>query len=842
MKAFAVVLGCVAVSVAALGGETKYEASWESLAKHPCPEWYKDAKFGIFIHWGPYAVPAFAPTDRDKYAEHFQRSLEAGKPGFREHLESHFPGKSYYDLAAQFTAHDFDAAAWAKVLRRSGAKYVVLTAKHHDGFCLWPCSTQPYWNSTCLGPHRDIVKELSDAVKASGLHMGLYFSLLERHPLYTPETIDRFVSEINHAQLKELVLKYEPEIVWPDGEWDYPAETHRGPEFLAWLLNESPVRDRVCFNDRWGKQRRGTLGDFYTTEYGHNGNAIEADFYTHPWEECRGIGGSFGYNAYEGPNEYMTADACIHSLVRIVALGGNLLLNIGPDAEGRIPCVMLERLYAIGDWLEVNGEAIYGTRYNPARYADQGKDGVYVTEKKDAVYAICTKWPRGRLVIPGVAAATGGPRSVAGVDLVGSDLKIDYTVGTDGSVTIDVPKLYPDEFPCASAWTFRIRHQNRPTLGNAAAVFTHTGKGTVAFIGGSITQGNYYRGVVKEYLQRRFPATRFSWIEAGISSTCSNTGAFRFEEDVLEKGTPDLLFAEWAVNDDQDGMFDYAECQRGMEGVIRHARRANPKTDIVMMLMVNKKEFDLLGKGEVPIPYAAHAQVAARYGVPVISIGELLVDAARRGETSWEVYKDCHPSPEGCALIAKWLTSFLDDGKWDPVPESASYKPLPEPVEPGCYDRGSFAPLTSVEMNDQWFSGWNLSVPYWPEVPGAFRDTFADKPFLWSTKPGDRFCLFFSGTDLGLFVLAGPDAGVLNVEIDGKDLGDFDLKHAHSEKLNYPYTKMIARGLEDKHHRVVFTLKSGAARIYKVGINGKPLLYYNQVVADPAQPAAAGAK
>ena len=826
-----------AVVVGLAFGSEKYEPKWESLARHECPQWWKDAKFGIFVHWGPYAVPAYAPLDRDRYAEHFLRSLNAGKPGFREHLEKHFPGKSYFDLAAQFTARDFDPSAWAALFRRAGAKYVVLTSKHHDGFCLWPSAQQPYWNSVAMGPHRDLVGELSDAVRKAGLHMGLYYSVLEKHPLYKPETIGKFVEEINLPQLKDIVCRYKPEIVWPDGEWDYPAEVHRGAEFLAWLLNESPVKDNVVFNDRWGMKMRGTVGDFYTTEYGHNGSEIKAEFYCHPWEECRGIGGSFGYNAYEGPAQYMTPKQCVDVLVRTVALGGNLLLNVGPDHEGRIPVPMVERLEAIGDWLDVNGEAIYGTTYDPKRYAAQGKDGVYVTTGPDALYAICTKWPKNGLVVENAG-------DVAEVALLGSGEKVEWRRNSSGGVEIVPPPIAPDETPCSHAWTFRLGRNARAPLGNAASLFERGGRRVVAFLGGSITQNPGYRTNTKEYLARRFPKTEFEWIDAGLASTCSNTGAFRFKEDVLAKGVPDLLFVEFAVNDDQDGGFDVAECRRGMEGIIRQARTANRKMDVVVVLMVNKRELDLLGNGETPIPYAAHSEVAALYGAPVFNVGERLAAAVKEGSFSWERYKDCHPSPEANELIAKWMDSFLD-ANWGVAPSAPTCRPFPPALQGDCYDRGVFVPLTSVEMNDKWFSGWNLCMPYWPGVPGLKRPAYDGQPLLWSTKPGDAFAAFFNGNAFGMFVLAGPDAGIVNVEIDGRDMGDFDLYHDYSEQLNYPYVKMVAHGLAEGNHRVVVKLTGGrnpkscdtAARIYKLVANGRAQIHYTQAVADPALPA-----
>ena len=268
---------------------------------------------------------------------------------------------------------------------------MVLTAKFHDGFALWPSAYSPYFNAATMGAGRDICGELSEAVRAAGLRMGFYYSLLEwRHPRYNRADIGRFVSEVVLPQMKELVSAYRPDIVWTDGEWDYPWQTWRGPEFLAWLYNESPVKETVVANDRWGKGMRGACGDHYTTEYGGmeaETQDVEALLARHPWEECRGIGHSFGYNRFETVADYLTNGQCIEELVEKCSRGGNLLLNIAPDATGLIPVVMQDRLLAIGRGLAVNGEAIYGTTAWAKRPKTMARDRVYYTQKGETVYA-----------------------------------------------------------------------------------------------------------------------------------------------------------------------------------------------------------------------------------------------------------------------------------------------------------------------------------------------------------------------------------------------------------------------------------------------------------------------
>lgn len=433
-----------------------YCADWDSLNARECPGWWQDAKFGVFIFWGVYSVPAFAPTDAksvyDCYAEHYARFLElAKKPAFREFHAKHYPGRTYRELAEDFTARDFDATRWADVFRRSGAKYVVLSAKHHDGYALWPTATAPGWNSGEVGPKRDLCGELSAAVKAAGLRMGFYYSLLEWfNPLYTDD-IATFVEKVNFPQMKELVTRYEPDIFYADGEWDHPWQTLRSPQFLAWLYNESSVRDHVVVNDRWGKKFRGHCGDYQTTEYDDLGGGADA-LANHPWEECRGMGRSFGYNRFERAENYASVADLLETLVEKVARGGNLLLDVGPDANGQIPPIMEERLLEMGEWLKVNGEAIYATRSWKGRPKTMREDHLYFTRRPEALFAIATRWPQGPMSIR-------NPGKVTCVSLLGSAQPVEWRLEGD-TVVIRPPTVNPGNAPCRHAWVFRLSLAN----------------------------------------------------------------------------------------------------------------------------------------------------------------------------------------------------------------------------------------------------------------------------------------------------------------------------------------------------------------------------------------------
>lgn len=433
----------------------QYSASWESLDKRPIPEWWTDAKFGIFIHWGLYSVPAYAPVNEvegvyEKYAEHYYNRLIGGNELFKKFHSKHYGDNfSYADFAPMFKAEYFDPAEWANLFKEAGAKYVVLTSKHHDGFCLWPSTQTPVWNSVVMGPHVDIIDTLSTAVRDAGLRFGLYYSLLEwANPLYSAETMDSWVYNHMIPQMKELVNNYKPEIIFSDGEWDYDSKTLKSEEFLQWLYNESPVKNSVVVNDRWGKETRSKHGDYYTTEYDlvHSNIGI-GDKADHPWEESRGIGTSYGYNQFETTEHYLSSKQLITILIEKVSNGGNFLLNIGPDARGMIPVVMQERLLDMGKWLKVNGEAIYSSQPWRSKFKPE-KKGLYFTQKDNSLYLITTQWPKESIVLSNLSKA-------GKVEMLGYSGEINTTF-QNGKLTIIPPVISVDELPAENARVFKI--------------------------------------------------------------------------------------------------------------------------------------------------------------------------------------------------------------------------------------------------------------------------------------------------------------------------------------------------------------------------------------------------
>lgn len=433
-----------------------YQPNWESIDSRPVPEWFSDAKFGIFIHWGVFSVPAWGPTNAavyDKYAEWYwyklmEPSSKVNSNFVEFHNRTYGEDFKYQDFVKDFTCEMFEPADWAKVFKASGAKYVVLTSKHHEGFTLWPSAESWNWNAVDVGPHRDLAGDLIKAVRAEGLRMGYYYSLYEWYsPLYKSD-VNKYVEEHMIPQMKDLVNRYKPDIVWTDGEWDHPSEVWKSTEFLAWLYNESPVKDEVVVNDRWGKETRSKHGGIYTTEYDLVHEGMMTETLSHPWEECRGIGGSFGYNRNENLESYSTSEELIHILIDKVARGGNLLLNIGPTADGRIPVIQQQRLKDIGDWLSVNGEAIYSTA--SWENADVAKlPNVFYTKKGDDLFIICTKFPEKPFNIKSVKSAK--------VSMLGFDGNIKVKSSGNG-LTITPPLITPATNPCNYAWVFKLEN------------------------------------------------------------------------------------------------------------------------------------------------------------------------------------------------------------------------------------------------------------------------------------------------------------------------------------------------------------------------------------------------
>lgn len=391
-----------------------YEPTLESLNTHPLPQWYAGAKLGIFIHWGLYSVPGWAPLthpDHDfssadyikynPYAEWYLNVLRIpGSPTQVYHDEHYGSSFGYYDFAPTFNreSEKWNPVAMASIFKAAGARYVVLTSKHHEGFTLWPSTTpnpNPSLKPNQLHAERDIVGELTEAVRKQGMRMGLYYSggydwTFNSGPIETntdyetvkPET--EAYGKYANAQIHELITRYHPAVLWNDIDWPKTGDA-LGVE--ADYYNAVP--DGVV-DDRFGIKH----ADFTSPEYQKLDKISEKK-----WEECRGLGRSFGYNRAEGEAETIAPKDLIALLVDIVSKNGNLLLDVGPEADGTIPPVQMERLKALGEWLAQNGEAIYDTTpWSRAAGKSAEGDDLRFTRKGDDLFVTVLGKPKAQTI------------------------------------------------------------------------------------------------------------------------------------------------------------------------------------------------------------------------------------------------------------------------------------------------------------------------------------------------------------------------------------------------------------------------------------------------------------
>jgi alpha-L-fucosidase len=363
--------------------DVAYDALVEKITTRPYPQWFKDAKLGIFIHWGLYSVPSYG--GKESYAEWYLRGLQTGDT-LRTNFLKRVYGQdfTYKDLTSYFKAELFNPDQWTELFKRAGAKYVVLVSKHHDGYALWPSKYSRNWNSMDNGPKRDIVGELTESVKNSGLKMGLYYSLPEwnnpLHRWYTDphRNIGTYVNTYMIPQFKELVSSYKPSLLFADGEWFNSAKEWHSAELINWFYNH--VGDEAIVNNRWGG---GLEVGFLTPEYSAGINVTDR-----PWAEVRGIGRSFGLNRNETLEAYGTSHELVKRFVETVANGGGMILNVGPGADGQIPLIQQERLVQLGNWLNINGEAIYGS----VPYEKTQEEKLVIQERVDENIAF--RWVR----------------------------------------------------------------------------------------------------------------------------------------------------------------------------------------------------------------------------------------------------------------------------------------------------------------------------------------------------------------------------------------------------------------------------------------------------------------
>jgi alpha-L-fucosidase len=470
-----------------------FRPDWESLQTYEAPAWYRDAKFGIFIHWGAYSVPAFG-------SEWYPRLMYVnGSPEYKHHLEKYGSQDKfgYKDFIPMFKAEHFDPAAWAELFKKAGAKYVVPVAEHHDGFAMYDSGLSD-WTVVKMGPHRDTTGELAKAVRALGLHFGVSSHRVEHNFFMGPgRTI---VSDVNDPQYgmlygpahnwlmnpsgsplnndftyvssewtndwmarsAELVKKYEPDIVYFDWWIGQPSIRANLTRFAAFYYNSSL---------KWGDH----IGVINYKDYAMQDHSAVLDLERGqlgdirplPWQTDTSVSNkSWGYI---NDDTFKSPEFIVHQLIDIVSKNGNLLLNIGPRSDGTIPDEVQRVLLEVGAWLNVNGEAVYGTR--PWRVYGEGPTKVAAgsfhdtettnykpedfrfTTKGDVLYAIGLAWPsNGEAAIHSLALTAGSSR-VRSVTLLGNDSELKFDQRVDG-LHLQLPAQAPAKYAYALRVTF----------------------------------------------------------------------------------------------------------------------------------------------------------------------------------------------------------------------------------------------------------------------------------------------------------------------------------------------------------------------------------------------------
>jgi len=463
-------------------GTLRYKPNWESLETRPTPQWFEDAKIGLFINWGVFSVPSFSGSETNGYAEWFWYYMKTGLPPNRNHsmeaiasVKSYMkymypPNFKYTDFAQKFTAEFFDPDKWANLFQDSGAKYLVLNSKHHEGFAMWGSKHSWNWNSVDCGPHRDIVGDLGHSIRTqTNLRYGLYHSLYEwYHPLYLNDkhnnfTTNRYVEEKLGPELRHLVETYRPDMVWADGDWEATCQYWNCTNFIAWLYNDSPVKDTVVTNDRWGHdvtcKHGGYLTCFDAFNPGSHNQVLDRK-----WENFMALDReSWGYRRNAKLSDYYNMEELLKVLAQTISHGGNLLINIGVTGDGRIPPLLEERLKGLGSWLKVNGDAVYGTR--PWKYMqDPLNNNLYYTMKKNGletdVYGILLVWPDDDML----ELSAPQPSANTHITWLGYHGNIEWE-GMDttsifnrdgGRIRLRLPQVSVSEIAGRWAWVFRF--------------------------------------------------------------------------------------------------------------------------------------------------------------------------------------------------------------------------------------------------------------------------------------------------------------------------------------------------------------------------------------------------
>lgn len=463
----------------------KWKGNLESLKTHTCPEWFQDMKFGMFIDWGLWSVPGWGIDPKNDrvpvYPDHYEEHMYWLPQTVKYHEKNWGKDFKRDDFIPFFTGKSYNPQELVDLAVKSGMKYVIPFAKHHSGFCLWPSSFTHRTVSKMVSSEKDFIKPIVDRCKEKNLKFGFYFSIEDwEYPIinengnitnrqfggkivpYDAELetkasgkipVKSFAKDYLVPQATEFIDRYDPDILWYDGDWGTEYNTLNVCDISAYFYNQAENRKEVAINDRYGliggKRLRPQAGDFKTSEY-HN---MKEELKQHPWEECRGISQFYGYCWRETEKSVLSTNELLVQFLKIVSKGGNLLLIVNLDKDGALPEVQKRRMLDMGKWLKVNGEGIYGTR--AYKISSENNEKIYYTQSKDKkhVYAITIGWPEKELVLESVL-----PKDGSKVYLLGYKKPLEWTI-KNGKTVITLPQKMneqPEKRPCENAYTFRI--------------------------------------------------------------------------------------------------------------------------------------------------------------------------------------------------------------------------------------------------------------------------------------------------------------------------------------------------------------------------------------------------
>jgi len=401
--------------------------------------WWRNAKFGMFIHWGAYAVPAGV----------YKGKKIKNCTGEWIMNCAHIPVSEYEKYAREFNPVKYNPDRWVKLAKDAGMKYIIITSKHHEGFSLWDSKVSDYDAVDFAKIHKDLLAPLKKACDKYGIKLGFYYSIMDWHhpdaqapnyPNYNTDKktnphFDRYVQNFMKPQLRELVNNYDPAVLWFDGDW-IPEWNHKyGVDIYTMIRKMKP---NIIINNRVDVGRNGMQGmdegdKQYVGDFGTPEQQILKDTTNSDWEACMTMNDTWGYKEYD--DDWKSADQLIDNLADIAAKGGNYLLNVGPTAKGLIPQASVQRLKEMGNWLDINGEAIYGTEKLRHHY----KQGDYIryTKKKGQrlYYGIMLDQPADRSVTFKYLKPDKGSE----VKILGIDISLKWDYRKDKGLTIHIP-------------------------------------------------------------------------------------------------------------------------------------------------------------------------------------------------------------------------------------------------------------------------------------------------------------------------------------------------------------------------------------------------------------------